>query len=275
MKFSKMKTMSPIKLFADLMTSKYFLWFIALLSSINIVGYISMGYIDAVVLFALVSFITFVFSKNMTVVLLVAVVTVNLYIQTGGATEGFQEGAGNNQGGRGGSSKSIGDPSLSNKDNLTNMEDADPEDGIEPDQPTTTTETTETTVIPVVEEEEEEEEDKEAFDADTTPEPNKKTKPKPAVVKQHNYIDYATTLSDAYKNLETMIGEGGLQNLTDDTKKLMDQQSKLFSSMDKMGPLLLQAQTMMKDFDMSAVGVGGKGTKLAEDSAKIGKSAAK
>jgi len=275
MNFSKFKTMSPVRLFADLMTSKYFLWFIAILSAVNIVGYMTMGYVDAVVLFALVAFITFTFSKNMTVVLLASVVIVNLFMQTGGATEGFQEGAGNEGGSRGGKNTSIDAPSAPGNnlsESIVNIDDASPDDdGVEPDEPETTTTTTETTTV----EEDYEDELKENLTSKTKKEGyNNKKEIKPAIVKQHNHIDYATTLEDAYKNLESMIGEGGLQNLTADTKKLMDQQSKLFNSMDQIAPLLSKAQEMMKNMDMSQFSGGGKASKLSDSAGRIGKSSA-
>ena len=273
MKFSKLKTMSPLRLFADLMTSKYFLWFIAILSAVNVVGYMTMGYIDAVVLFTLVAFITFTFSKNMTVVLLVSVVVVNLFMQTGGATEGFQEGAGNEGGSRGGKSTSIAAPSSPGNlsESIVNIDDASPDDGIEPDEPATTTTTTETTTV----EEDDEDGTKENITSKTKNEGyHNKKQINPATVKQHTHIDYATTLEDAYKNLESMIGEGGLQNLTADTKNLMEQQSKLFNSMDKIAPLLSKAQDMMKTMDMSQFGGGGKVSKLSDSAGRIGKSSA-
>jgi hypothetical protein len=274
MNFSKFKTMSPVRLFADLMTSKYFLWFIAILSAVNIVGYMTMGYVDAVVLFALVAFITFTFSKNMTVVLLASVVIVNLFMQTGGATEGFQEGAGNEGGSRGGKNTSIDAPAAPGNlsESIVNIDDASPDDdGVEPDEPETTTTTTETTTV----EEDDEDELKENLTSKTKKEGyNNKKEIKPAIVKQHNHIDYATTLEDAYKNLESMIGEGGLQNLTADTKKLMDQQSKLFNSMDQIAPLLSKAQEMMKNMDMSQFSGGGKASKLSDSAGRIGKSSA-
>jgi uncharacterized protein Yka (UPF0111/DUF47 family) len=94
----------------------------------------------------------------------------------------------------------------------------------------------------------------------------------PAVVKQHPHIDYGTTLSDAYKNLEKMLGEGGLKNLTSDTKKLMEQQSKLFNSMENIAPLLSQAQDLMKKMDVTQF--SGKVGGLADSAEPLGKSKA-
>lgn len=258
----KMK-MNPIGFFADLMTSKYFLLFMAVLSAINIIGYISMGYIEAVVLFAMVAYLTFVFSKNMTVVLLVSFVIVNLYMHSGMTIEGATVG-----GRRNGPSLEAG-KNIGNVEALTNKEDVVPgDDEIETEEPDV--ETTEENVV-----DEHEDEEVEGFaGTKRTKAIAKKMKPKKkkpsegfkegitrktekfqgsieaAPTKKHSHIDYGTTLEDAYKNLERMLGEEGLQNLTSDTKKLMEQQSKLFNSMENIAPLLAQAQSMMKGMNM-------------------------
>jgi hypothetical protein len=259
-----MKTMNPMKLFAELMTSKYFLWFVAILSSINILGYLSMGYIDAVVLFALTSFLTFTFSKNMTVVLLVSVIVVNLFMQSGHSLEGFSEGSKGSRGdSKTGGVSSSGVGSVSITDALTNKEDFEVGDEVETEPAETVTTTTtinKPTTIDGPADEAEEDKSDEPFES-----------LKPATVKQHPHIDYGTTLTDAYKNLEKMLGEGGLQNLTADTKKLMAQQSKLFNSMENIAPLLSQAQDLMKNMDMTQF--AGKVGGLADSAEQINKSA--
>jgi len=244
----------PIQLFAELMTNKYFLWFMAALSSFNIIGYMSMGYVDAVILFALTAFITFVFSKNMTVVLLVSVIIVNLYMQ---ASSYSMEGLTASGRTDGDGIQDLSDTQISGnkKEKLTNKEDMD-DDEVEMTAPASTTTTTTTT-----EDDDEADEDEDAF-----------RDLEPAKVKQHPHIDYGTTLTDAYKNLEKMLGEGGLQNLTTDTKKLMEQQSKLFNSMENITPLLAQAQSLMKNMDMNQL-TGKVGNNALADSAEhIGKS---
>lgn len=272
----KMK-MNPIGFFADLMTSKYFLLFMALLSAVNIIGYISMGYIDAVILFAMVAYLTFVFSKNMTVVLLVSFVIVNLYMHSGMTIEGVSVGN------RKDAASLEASKDIGNVEALTNKEDVTPgDDEIETEEPDV--ETTEENVVED-DEEGEEGEEVEGFSGKKRTKtiakkmkPSDKKKPKKktdegfkegiirkterfqnieaAPTKKHSHIDYGTTLEDAYKNLERMLGEEGLQNLTSDTKKLMEQQSKLFNSMENIAPLLAQAQSMMKGMNMSGK-VGG------------------
>ena len=248
-----------LKFLAELMTSKYFLIFLTGLSAINILGYLSMGYTDAVILFALISFITFIFSKNMSVVLLVSVVIVNLFMHSN-LFEGVSVGGRrDNSLQSGGYSPDV----ISLEEGLTNMKDAEPDGDVEPENPEVVTETTTEEVI---------EDDEEDI---VIKKKNKKPMEEsfqPAVVKQHPHIDYGATLSDAYQNLEKMLGAGGLKNLTADTKQLMEQQSKLFNSMENIAPLLSQAQDLMKKMDVTKF--SGKVGGLADSAEPLGKSKA-
>lgn len=64
--------------------------------------------------------------------------------------------------------------------------------------------------------------------------------------KTGNRIDYASTLEQAYDNIEGIIGEDGVRGLTDQTKSLMNQQKQLMENMKDMGPLLKSAEGFMK-----------------------------
>jgi hypothetical protein len=60
-------------------------------------------------------------------------------------------------------------------------------------------------------------------------------------------IDYATTIEEAYDNLNNILGGEGIQRLTSDSKKLMEQQTQLAEAMKNMGPLLQSMQPMVKN----------------------------
>lgn len=231
------------KTFASLMTNKYFLYFIVVLSAVNIIGYLTMNNTDAVIFFALLGFITFNFSKNMTIVLLVSIIATNLFMVSKPFTsfEAFTEanavsgGPKNSKAGPGRGGKSQDD--IGGLEPMTNEEDI---------------------VEEVLEEEvlEEEETKKKKPTKKVVENLRRKTENfdlSPAPVKKSSHIDYASTLEDAYKNLEKMLGNGGLQNLTADTKKLMDQQTQLFNSMENITPMLAQAQQMMKGMDVDSM----------------------
>jgi hypothetical protein len=64
--------------------------------------------------------------------------------------------------------------------------------------------------------------------------------------KSGNRIDYASTLEQAYDNIENIIGEDGVRGLTDQTKSLMNQQKELMNNMKDIEPLLKSAQGFME-----------------------------
>lgn len=66
-------------------------------------------------------------------------------------------------------------------------------------------------------------------------------------------VDYATTVEQAYDNLENIIGKGGIGKLTKDTSRLMDKQNKLFENLKGMGPLIKQYKDMMGNMNMDNI----------------------
>lgn len=76
-------------------------------------------------------------------------------------------------------------------------------------------------------------------------------------------IDYATTIEESYDELNKILGSDGIKNLTNDTQRLIQQQSELAKSMESMTPLIegimpiaQQAQDMMKNLDDKNNGLG-------------------
>jgi hypothetical protein len=63
-------------------------------------------------------------------------------------------------------------------------------------------------------------------------------------------LDYASTVEDAYDNLNTIIGGDGIKKLTDDTQRLMQQQVALADAMKNMTPLIGQAKELLQGFDL-------------------------
>ena len=66
-------------------------------------------------------------------------------------------------------------------------------------------------------------------------------------------LDYAATIGSAYENLDKMLGSDGVKKLTTDTKKLMNQQKELFSTIENMAPMLAEAKKMLGGFDMTKI----------------------
>ena len=264
---------------SKLFTNKYFLYFIVFLSASNVLGYIVTNKVNAVIFFALIAFLMTNFSKNMAIVLLVAIIATNLLMANKTMREGLESGTID-----------------AVKDNV------DPEklDSVDPDlgkglkalKSTGNTDAAKeklnekkTSVSSEVEEVDEEEGGKRIRDPNNL-DLNKTTETetfKGLKIKGHashkakkngfsnpksgsafsdaapvngngngnSRIDYASTLEGAYDNLDKILGSDGINKLTGDTQKLMVQQQKLFTTMQGMLPMIEQAKGMMDGIDMS------------------------
>lgn len=67
-------------------------------------------------------------------------------------------------------------------------------------------------------------------------------------------IDYGTTIENAYDDLNKILGSDGINKLTTDTQKLMEQQMKLAEAMNNMGPIIQNAKDMLKTMDIKSLG---------------------
>jgi methyl-accepting chemotaxis protein len=67
---------------------------------------------------------------------------------------------------------------------------------------------------------------------------------------KNNRIDYATTVENAYGDLDRILGGDGIKKLTDDTQRLMKQQVALTDAMKNMTPLIGQAKELLQGFDL-------------------------
>jgi len=80
---------------------------------------------------------------------------------------------------------------------------------------------------------------------------------------RNSKIDYATTIEDAYDELNKILGSDGIKRLTNDTQGLMKQQADLAKSMEAMTPLIQsimpmaeKAQKMMESMDTGSGSLG-------------------
>jgi len=80
----------------NLFNNIYFLYFIAFLAVFNIFTYIIINNFNAIIMFILIGYITYLFSKNMAIVLLVALLLTNLFTSSNkksSGKEGFEDAA--------------------------------------------------------------------------------------------------------------------------------------------------------------------------------------
>lgn len=256
-----------------LLTNKYFLYFIVFLAASNVLGYLVTNKVNAVIFFALVAFLASNFSKNMTIILLVAIVATNLLMANKSMREGLENA----------NIEAEKDKKTLN-DNENADDDSDKLDSIDPElsHGLKTLESSDNT-----EDAKQKLENKNANKNNTSLQPidpnnrdlnNTKDTSKVEGLKSrgksgfHNpkgssslrdaapvngsnsRIDYATTLEDAYDNLDKILGSDGINKLTNDTQRLMQQQQKLFDTMSNMMPMINSAKDMMGSIDMSQLG---------------------
>lgn len=211
------------KTLSGLLTNKLFLYFVVAISSLNLIGYLSMNNQDAVIFFSLVGFLMYNFSKNMIVVLLVALISTNLMTSIKGTVEGLAE---ENTG-----------RSTTRQDKQSKGQIGLTAEGFENN--------------------EEEHEEKEQHEEKEKKE--KKESKEPTGAEKGRYIDYAATLEEAYQNLQNSIDAGGMQQLSEDTKNLMKSQSDLLNSNnsavspESIGKLMEHAKEMIKGLDKETI----------------------
>ena len=274
---------------SKLLTNQYFLYFIVFLAVTNVMGYLVTNKINAVAFFILVCILMYNFSKNMTVVLIVAIVATNLLMvnksmregmenetdvtttDTTATTEGATEGATDTTATTEGdttddvaatTSTTVTKPTLAQKaktekqtlgaitPNTKSQIKTAASSAVAAKKsatPTTTTTDTTTTV----------DENGETVPVETfAPAGAGFSGNKRGAIggpMKASRIDYSTTLEQAYENLDKMIGGDGLQNLSADTERLMNQQQKLFGAVEKMLPMIDKAQGMIQGLDMTKI----------------------
>jgi len=204
----------------DLIHNKYLLYFVFIISFFNILGYLSTNNYEAFVLFCFVAFLTNLITKNMIIVLVssiffTAILSPLIILKKNvvSTKEGLD---------------TLKKDKKNNNDLIekTNLETANHNTmNIEGEEVVQNTESLDTL--------------------------NKGIKG--GSKKSGNYIDLASTLEESYDNLSNMLGNDGINKLTEDTKKLMEQQTELYKNMEAMTPLVSSAQKMLESFDMDSI----------------------
>jgi hypothetical protein len=260
-----------------LLQNKYVLYAMLFISLMNIIGYLAVKNFDAIAFFVLVALLTVYFSRNMIIILFICIITTNFYIGGRGviaASAAKKEGL-KNKATKGNDNADEEEDAEANVDAdtepATNMKD-DSKSKHVVEKATGMKEPSNKNVAPK----------KDDKKTGGMKEPKTKQKPKSGMqnlkpaslnaadsdndddgdatighskisASKGNRVDYAETLGQAYDNLQNIIGEDGVQGLTDQTKGLMQQQKVLMNNMKEMEPLLQSAQGFMNQI----VGNGG------------------
>ena len=245
-KSSILKMASVQKTVKNMMVDQNVLYVVAFLAFANVLGYLAKQNTQAVIFFLIVGFLTTYFSKNMIVVLLTAMVTTNLFVMSR-MTFVVKEGM---------TDTSTGSGADTDADTSTGSgadADADADDDKDTKRPHESEEkqpvgasmdakkkkasykktkyqadpSKEGLAMPATEEQEEGGEDYAAV---------------PSLNGKSDHIDYSKTLESAYGNLEKILGEGGMTDISKTTQNLMEQQKMLMDNMNQMQPMMKAAE---------------------------------
>jgi len=232
---------------SKLLTNKYFLYFIVFLASTNVLGYMVTNKINAIIFFILVSLLTYQFSKNMAVILLVAIIATNFLMVNKRMREGLEGQTKNDT-----STNNNDKPADSTQNVLNKITDVDPE--IAEAIPSVQNDQTTPSLASL---------DPNNQDLNkTSTEKNapmgvgsSMSKKQSSKTSEHfgPRLDYAKTIEQSYQNLDQLLGSDSIQQLTNDTQKLMSQQQNLFNTMQQMAPMIEGAKNMLGGFDIKSL----------------------
>lgn len=222
--------------FMSVANNKYFMYIMLFLGISTILGFLSVRNFNAVILFVVVAFAMRYFTKNMGIIMLVAVILSNI-ISVKSTIEG-----------------------LTNKDVESNSEDED-----EDDKKAASKKVARKKAIA----------SKKASANNNAALGNQSDAMKKLLQVTNNEkdgmapidykmskdvevdedddddaIDVQSTQQAAYNNLNKLIGDGGFAKMTKDTEKLMSQQENLAKAMESIGPLVQNAEKMMQGLNL-------------------------
>jgi hypothetical protein len=249
-----------------LLSNKKVLNVVAIVAFLNIIAFTMFNNIHAIIYFMIIGLITYFFSKNMIIVLGIPLILVNLLIAISSMSSNtlfYKEGMENNDDSENNDTSSSNETNNKNKAS-SHMKVSDKNDHKKNNKPSHSTsqglimaplDHTETTGVDKVDVTK-----NESFEVGRS----KKN--------SNGYnIDYASTVEDAYDELNKILGSDGIKRLTSDTQNLMKQQLQLAESMKNMQPLIAGMTPMMsqaKDL-LSSLGDSGNMGDLANIAKKF------
>lgn len=208
---------------------KNVLYVVLFLAITNIFGYLMLRNFDAIVFFFVVGFLSTYFSKNMIIVMIIAMISTNLLV--GSKLLGsYKEGMATNNAV---SSSVAASPSVALK--TTDKKKSKVIDNM-------------ATLSPA---------NIDGSDDDTTDEIQG---PKPK-------INYASTLESAYDNLDKLLSSDSINKMTADTQRLAEKQQVLMGNIEKLVPFIGKAENLLKG--MNSDKMGGMLEKMQEQMANL------
>lgn len=197
---------------------KRVLYIVLFLAVSNLFGFLMTQNFNGIIVFLLTGLISTYFSRNMIVVMLVAMVVSNIVSGTN-MFRTIQEGMENNKKKDDEESESEDEHNDDNKKEGMESKKKANKQGM-------------TTLSPS------------SLDEDESSSKKLKSKPK---------IDYAGTLESAYDNLDNLLSSDALKNMTSDTQRLAEKQKVLMGNIKKLEPMMQKAGEMLNGLDMQGM----------------------
>lgn len=207
------------------LNDKNVLYIVFVIAILNLLGYLLVRNIEAVIFFMMVGFLTTYFSKNMIIVLMTAMISTSIFTSSRLSVDNiFKEG-------------------MTDKKGTNHSK----EDKVKQKKPLVSKPLT----VDETENEPEEEGDvKEPMSSSTR-------------THKKNRLDYASTMEKAFTNLKDTVGEGGVEGLTNQTSKLIEQQEALMNNIKGLEPILKSAESFMNNLNIGGLdGISGMLSKL-------------
>ena len=214
----------------QLLNDKNVLYIVFVVAILNLLGYLITNNLEAVVFFLIVGFLSTYFSKNMIIVLIISIITTSIFATTRSPKVIY-------------TTKEGMETMTEGKKNIGKSIDKDAEKVDKDAQKAKVGQDVTSAGVNAGAEVA-----KEGMDGiQGEPQNQSKTKGK------GNRIDYANTLEKAYENLQSKIGEGGVEGLTQQTASLVNQQKELMDNINKMTPFIQTAEGFLNNLDLSGL----------------------
>ena len=237
----------------SLLKDKNVLYVVLFIAITNLFAYLMLREFDAIVFFLVVGFLSSYFSKNMIIIMLIAILSTNFLIGTKLLGKAVKEGMtsnddndkknGNGNGtditGNGNGTDANGTDANGNGNANGNGKDATTNDKVVPVPATAV---------------------KKPSDQLKDKKSEKFTTLSPASVNEgedadlDSKVDYASTLEAAYDNLDKLLGSDAIRTMTEDTQRLAEKQKLLMGNIKQLQPMMQTASKMLDGLNIGQMG---------------------
>ena len=238
-KLGKIGKIGKMPNYQKLLTNKYILYLVLLLSCVFLFSLLLAKKISLIILFALIGYIIWFYNKNMTIVLglsLIITFIANLGVKV---KEGLEN------------ASTTTTPTTTTSTTPTTSTTTTPTTSTTTPTSTPTTGTTQksnslTDVVTAAL-------SGSSNGTTSTPTTTGPTESMNNISGKRNRLDYASTVEDAYDDLSKILGGDGIKRLTGDTQQLLEQQVQLVDAMKTMTPLIETAKGLLNGLNIDGL----------------------